>query len=87
VESLKPAVWLVWFGAAGAVLFGDGRIATAGLVVFWVTLLAHLVEFAVKRPLFERAGGSMRHHFVQTLIYGLFYWKPIEERSKGPEGA
>ena len=46
----------------------------------WLTLAAHLVEFFVKRPVFERAGGSMGHHFVQTMIYGLFHWKPVEDR-------
>jgi hypothetical protein len=24
----------------------------------------------------------MAHHFVQTLIYGLFHWKPLEDRAK-----
>jgi hypothetical protein len=27
----------------------------------------------------EAAGGSMGHHFVQTLIYGFFHWKPLED--------
>ena len=40
---------------------------------------ADFVEFIMKRDVFERAGGSMGHHFVQTMIYGLFHWKPIEE--------
>jgi hypothetical protein len=30
----------------------------------------------------QAAGGSMAHHFVQTLIYGLFHWKPLEDRAK-----
>jgi hypothetical protein len=33
----------------------------------------------------EAAGGSMGHHFVQTLIYGLFHWKPLEEAAKHAE--
>ena len=56
-------------------------------MTFWLTLVAHLVEFAVKRPVMVRAGGSMAHHFVQTLIYGLFHWKPIEDRLNSAEGA
>jgi hypothetical protein len=86
MESAKYGVWLLWFGSAAAAAFGDGGVATAGQLVFWLTLLAHVAEFVVKRPLFERAGGSMGHHFVQTLIYGLFHWKPIQDRLDGAEG-
>ena len=87
MASMKYGVWLIWFGAAAAFVFGDGGVARTGLVVFWVTLLAHVVEFFVKRPLLQRAGGSMGHHFVQTLIYGLFHWKPIQDRLDRPEAA
>jgi hypothetical protein len=30
----------------------------------------------------EAAGGSMGHHFVQTMIYGLFHWKPLEDSAR-----
>ncbi len=40
----------------------------------------HFVEFIVYRSLFQRAGGPMLQHFVQTMIYGLFYWTPIKKR-------
>lgn len=76
---MKHSVWVIWIGAAAAIVFGSGWISTAGHLAFWLTLAAHLAEFFVKRPLFERAGGSIRHHFLQTLIYGLFHWKPLEE--------
>ena len=38
------------------------------------------MEFLVKKSVMERAGGSMGGHFLQTLIYGLFHWKPLEEQ-------
>ncbi len=76
---MKYSVWAIWVGGGAAAVFGSGWVSTAGHVVVWLTLAAHLVEFVVKRPLFERVGGSMGHHFLQTLIYGLFYWKPLEE--------
>ena len=28
----------------------------------------------------------MGHHFVQTMIYGLFHWRPIEEQLKDASG-
>ena len=76
---MKHSVWVIWIGSAAAIVFGSGWISTAGHLAFWLTLAAHLAEFFVKRPLFERAGGSIGHHFLQTLIYGLFHWKPLEE--------
>ncbi len=76
---MKQGVWGIWIGGAAAILLGSGWVSTVGHWVVWITLVAHVVEFFVKRPLFERVGGSMGHHFVQTLIYGLFHWKPLED--------
>jgi hypothetical protein len=76
----KQGVWVIWIGSIAAMLLGSGWIATIGQWVFGLTFLAHVVEFFVFRSLFERAGGSMLHHFVQTLIYGLFHWTPIKQR-------
>jgi hypothetical protein len=80
MENLKYSVWVIWIGSLSAMLFGGGWVAIAGHFVFWVTLLAHLAEFVAQRSLFQRAGGSMAQHFVQTLIYGLFHWTPIRQR-------
>jgi hypothetical protein len=76
---VKQSIWLIWVGSAAAIVLGSGWIATAGQIVLSLTLAAHIAEFFIKRPLFEKVGGSMGHHFVQTLIYGLFHWKPLEE--------
>ena len=76
----KQSVWLLWIGSLAMMGFGSGWVATVGQWTFGVTLVAHFVEFLVNRSLFERAGGSMAHHFVQTMIYGLFHWTPIKQR-------
>ena len=76
---MKYSVWLIWVGGAAAIVFGTGWVVTAAHFMVWLTLAAHVVEFLVKRSLFEQVGGSMGHHFLQTLIYGLFHWKPLEE--------
>ncbi len=81
---MKYSVWLVWIGGLAAMLLGSGWVSTTGHLVFWLTLGAHFVEFLVNRPLFERAGGPMGRHFVQTMIYGLFYWQPIKQRLEAP---
>jgi hypothetical protein len=82
---MKQSVWVIWFGAAAAIFWGGGWVSTAGHVAFWLTLVAHLAEFVVKRPVMEAAGGSMGHHFVQTLIYGLFHWKPLEDSARATD--
>jgi hypothetical protein len=79
---VKQSVWIIYLGAAAAISLGTGWVATVGHVALWGTLAAHAVEFVVKRPVMEAAGGSMAYHFVQTLIYGLFHWKPLEDRAK-----
>jgi hypothetical protein len=56
-----------------------------GHVVFWLTLVVHIVECFMNLALFRRAGGSMANHIVQTLIYGLFYWTPLKERLEAEE--
>jgi len=84
----KQSIWVFWIGSLAAMMLGSGWIATIGQWVFGLMFLAHVVEFIVHVSLFQRAGGSMSHHFVQTLIYGLFHWTPIKERlgAEGSEG-
>jgi hypothetical protein len=72
----KHGIWIFYAACAVAWLFASGLVATVGKWAILLTLIAHVVEFVIKRPLFERVGGSMGHHFVQTLIFGLFHWKP-----------
>ena len=81
----KQSVWIIWIGAAAAIVFGTGWVATAGQWAFGLTFVAHIVEFVMNRALFRRAGGSMLHHFGQTLIYGLFHWTPIKRRLESEE--
>ena len=79
---MKHSVWAIWLGAAAAIFWGSSWVSTAGHVTFWATLAAHVTEFFVKRPVMKAAGGSMGHHFVQTLIYGFFHWKPLEDPTR-----
>ena len=76
----KQSVWVFWIGSLLAIVLASGWVATLGGVIFAFLFVAHLAEFFVKRDVLQRAGGSMGNHFVQTLIYGLFHWKPIEEQ-------
>ena len=81
----RYSVWVLYLVTALAMFFSDGWIGTAGAWVLGIVLLAHLVEFFLKKDVLEKAGGSMGYHFVQTMIYGLFHWKPLEEEQAAEE--
>ena len=83
----KYGVWGIWLGSALAIYFGTGWVSLAGHAVFWLTLVAHIVECAVQLPLFRRAGGPLSHHLLQTLIYGIFYWSPIKQRLEAEQAS
>jgi hypothetical protein len=85
MQNAKQSVWILWIGSLLAIGLGSGWIVTAGKIAFGATLVAHVAEFAVKRSVLERADGSMGHHFIQTLIYGLFHWKPLEDAQAGSD--
>lgn len=83
METMKHGVLVLWFGSLAAMFLGEGDIAGTGRLVFWGTAAAHLLEYAWKRSLFLEVGGDQTGHFLQTMVYGLFYWKPIEDRRRG----
>ena len=82
---LKQSVWVIWIASLAAIFFGSEGVATVGLLAFGLLVLTHIFEFIMNRSLFQRAGGSMLHHFVQTMIYGLFHWTPIKQRLESEE--
>jgi len=69
--------------ATGLMKFGDKAVAAKVQTALWVVLAIHLGEFLVKLKLFqEDTSHNLVHHFKNTMIYGFFYWKPIEKRLK-----
>jgi hypothetical protein len=81
----KNSVWVLYFGCALAMLLTDGWMVTVARWALSLTFAAHLIEFVVKRDVMAKAGGSMGGHFVQTMIYGLFHWKPLEREQQNPD--
>ena len=75
----KNSVWILYIACALAILFTDGFLAGAGRWLLVILAVVHFLEFIVKRDVMARAGGSMGNHFVQTMIYGFFHWKPLED--------
>lgn len=79
MDTNKTVVLVIWAICVVAMTFLSGVISTIGAAFFWLMVVAHVVEFVLKKSVLEKAGGSMGHHFVQTMLYGLFHWKPLEE--------
>ena len=60
------------------VLPDDSTGGRIGRIACFVTALAHIVEFFIYRPTLRRAEGSLGHHFVQVLIFGMFHYREVE---------
>jgi len=86
VSASKIGILVFWVVAGSCVLVGgDSLPLVIGRVLFWATLAVHLVEFVVMRSVMEKAGGPMSGHFVQTVLYGLFHWKPLRDAQQRAE--
>ncbi len=49
--------------------------------LFLALLLAHLIEFVLKKDVMQAAGGSMGNHFIQTMLFGFVHWKPLQRKA------
>ena len=78
-------LWLVLLSAF-FVLPDESQGGQIGRIAFFVTVIAHIVEFFIYRPKFERAEGSMNHHFLQTLIFGFFHYEEVQAELAGRDG-
>lgn len=79
LQRQKAVVGGVWVLALLGMLFGGGWVAGVAHAVFWLMALAHVVEYIAMRKVFEKAGGSTAHHLVQTMLFGMFHWRPLKE--------
>jgi len=62
-----------------------GRPNIARMIIKFnaLVLVIHAVEFAIKyRVLKKDSTHPMTHHFVQTMLFGMFHWKHIESRQR-----
>jgi len=75
----KNSVWFLYIACVLAMILSDGFLASAGRWLIIILAVVHFAEFVVKRDVMVRAGGSMGNHFVQTMLYGFFHWKPLED--------
>ena len=79
MQKNQIGTWIFYGVCVLTLIFFQGWPATVAGWALGGVLAIHVVEFFVKRDVMEKAGGSMAEHFFQTLLYGLFHWKPLEE--------
>ena len=82
MPSWKIAVFVGWavvalalFSAPETTLIGYARLG------FWLTLAAHVVEFAIFFRTFEKAPGSIGQHFALTLALGMFHIQEVKTQA------
>ena len=48
-----------------------------------LVLVIHVVEFAIKYKVLKKdTVHPITYHFIQTLLFGMFHWKHIENRQR-----
>ena len=82
MSYVKIGVILLWLVLLSAffVLPDESAGGRIGRIAFFVTAIAHIAEFFIYRPKLALAEGSMNHHFLQTLIFGMFHYQEVERQ-------
>jgi uncharacterized protein YhhL (DUF1145 family) len=89
MNAKKIGVIVLWIVLLSSffVLPDDSIGGRIGRIAFFVTLFAHVVEFFIYRPKLRLAEGSMNHHFLQVLIFGMFHYQDVEAELAKKESA
>jgi uncharacterized protein YhhL (DUF1145 family) len=86
LRSAKLVLNVVWVVLAASFLLPASPLVGALRLAFVLMLAAHAIEFLFFQRALARLGGSMGHHFVQVLLYGLFHLQLAKaEASQRPE--
>lgn len=88
MNASKLLTLLIWI-ACGATLFvnSDSFYIRGGQIIFWILLVGHCIECAAYLPTMRRVGGSMSMHIVQTLLFGIVYYRELKSRELTQDGS
>ena len=77
---MKAAVIALWIACLAAFFLPESSsLAVPGQRLFWGLVIVHAIECVVFLPRLRRAGGSLAHHLVQTMIFGVFHARSVGE--------
>lgn len=84
----KTALNVVWVVLAASFVLPASPLVGFLQLAFVVMLAAHALEFLFFQRTLARLGGSMRHHFVQVLLYGFLHLQLAKAQAGGgpPQG-
>jgi uncharacterized protein YhhL (DUF1145 family) len=75
---MKNAVLVLWAACIAAFFLpATSSLAVPGQRLFWGLVIVHAIECIVFLPKLRRAGGSLAHHLVQTMIFGVFHARSV----------
>ena len=75
---MKHAVLVLWAACLAAFFLpATSPFAVPGQRLFWGLMIVHAIECVVFLPRLRRAGGSLAHHLVQTMIFGMFHARSV----------
>ena len=75
---MKMAVLVLWAACIAAFFLpATSSLAVPGQRLFWGLVIVHAIECVVFLPRLRRAGGSLAHHLVQTMIFGMFHARSV----------
>lgn len=78
---MKGMVIGLWIACLAAFVLPAGMWwASAGRTLFFALLVVHAIEFAVFLPKLRAAGGSLGHHFVQVMLFGIVHVRSLAPR-------
>ena len=81
MPSWKVAVFVGWAVLALALFTApETSLIQYARLGFWLTLGAHVLEFAIFFKTFDKAPGSLGHHFAHTLALGMFHLQEVRRQ-------
>ncbi len=81
--AAKVVVLIAWIWGVLSLFGIGGEWAELGSRVFWILLVAHAVECVIFLPKLRQFPGSLGHHLVQTMLYGIFHLRSAQAAARG----
>ena len=77
---MKAILIGVWVACLAAFFLPEGSFwATYGPRLFIALVLAHALECLLFLPRLRRAGGSLSHQVVQTMLFGILHVRKLPQ--------
>ena len=81
----KTILNVLWVVLAISLFLDGGGFVGLLQTLFWVLLVAHVLEFLFFYRAFAESGEPLGHHFVQTVLYGMVHYQ-LFQAGRGQSG-